>query len=229
MATADPPAPLIVAFYDPKHHAVDDEGRSLNTILDFSNTQLERYHDYIQVLFPLPERSPINRYAPIITKEIHDAFLARSELQEQLTRAFERMLRFYGFTVSQTGNSESTADYPDEERTKLLFQQSQTGGVTLDQGSDYEQRSRASWRKGFDHNHLRITRIIRCLRILGLQTLALAFYHALTTNESGKVSARTLHFWRRAAERPLYLAPEDDDDAPGVAWLRPNEDEEEES
>lgn len=216
-----PPISIIVGFYDPNFYAMDYENRSLNEILAFSNAQLEYYHDYIQILFPLPERSPVNPSAPLVTKETCAAFLTRPPLQQQLTRAFERMLRFYGFAVSKTEDVEDPQDYNDEDRAKLLYDQSQAGEVTLSWDPDFEQRSRLTWRKRFDHNHLRITRMIRCLRILGLKTLAAAFFHALTTScEDGEVSARTLSFWKRAAERPLHLAPEDNDDAPGISWLR---------
>ena len=80
----------------------------------------------------------------------------------------------------------------------------------------YERRTR------FDHNHLRITRIIRSLRVLGLEKAALAFHSALIANDfKRRVSDRTLIFWERAAKRPLHLAPEEgDEDAEGVKWLR---------
>lgn len=61
-----------------------------------------------------------------------------------------------------------------------------------------------------NHNHLRITRIIRCLRILGLDSEAIAFYNALSTITTGNnqiVSCRSTDYWRRAAERPVHWEP----------------------
>lgn len=50
--TTSPKAePFIVAFYG--SGARDDEGRDLEEILSFSDHALERYHDYIQVIFPV--------------------------------------------------------------------------------------------------------------------------------------------------------------------------------
>jgi len=100
-----------------------------------------------------------------------------------------RMLKFYGF-------------------------KSEEGGVAIDEGG-WGKVARNWWRK-FDHNHLRITRIIRSLRVLGLEKEAVAFYRALV-NASLKVGMgpgqTSLMFWRRAAKRPLQVAPEDDDEA----------------
>lgn len=68
-----------------------------------------------------------------------------------------------------------------------------------------------NWVSSFTHNHLRITRIIRSLRVLGLEAEATAFFEAvedvyLTT---GRIGGRSFMYWTRAIERPLYLAPED--------------------
>ena len=81
-------------------------------------------------------------------------------------------------------------------------------------GLNFEKASR-KWVTHFDHNHLRITRIIRCLRILGLEKEAEAFFQALGImfeEGGGKISKRSFMFWTRAARRPLWLAPEDEDD-----------------
>ena len=124
------------------------------------------------------------------------------------------MAEFYGFEVAST-----------------------TEGVVLSPKTNFAKIARGNWLTRFDHNHLRITRIIRyvtdplmkllsyaddcrCLRILGLESAAKAFFQALQDNASG-VSPRSLMYWRRAVERPLHLPPDDEDDnAPGISWLR---------
>ena len=45
------PQPFIIRFYG--EGARDEEGRDLEEILNFSDNALERYHDYIQVIFPV--------------------------------------------------------------------------------------------------------------------------------------------------------------------------------
>jgi hypothetical protein len=56
----------IVRFYDPDVQAKDALGRTQEQILAWSNSQLENSHNYIQMLFPLPEGSPYNWSAPVI-------------------------------------------------------------------------------------------------------------------------------------------------------------------
>lgn len=94
--------------------------------------------------------------------------------------------------------------------------------ATMQPSEDFKSRAGDSWLVGFDHNHLRITRIIRSLRVLGLEEEAKQFQRALVENDArGVVSSRSKAFWARAAERPLYLAPEvEDERAEGVVWLR---------
>ncbi|KXS94801.1 hypothetical protein AC578_4054 [Pseudocercospora eumusae] len=189
---------LIVRFYGPDK-AKDSEGRTLDSVLKFDNRALEYHHDYIQVLFPLPERSPINPEAPIITKAVRDAFAQDEFLRERLFTAFKRMADFYAFDV--TGSKDDPKFSPKAQNFKRL--------------------AGNSWLTSMDHNHLRITRIIRCLRILGLGPVAQGFYEALKQHEEGRVSRRSLMYWQRAAERPLYLPPEEsNEEATGIAWLR---------
>ena len=89
----------IIAFYGDE--AEDSQGRTLNEILQWPAHELEYCHDYIQILFPLPERSAINDPAPIVDKEVFQAFRARSDLRNRLKDSFQRMLWFYGFQLQK--------------------------------------------------------------------------------------------------------------------------------
>jgi hypothetical protein len=51
---------LIVRFYDPDVRAKDALGRQHDEILAWPDSKLESLHNYIQMLFPLPEGSPFN-------------------------------------------------------------------------------------------------------------------------------------------------------------------------
>ncbi|KAF1364513.1 hypothetical protein EJ07DRAFT_100101 [Lizonia empirigonia] len=240
----------IVRFYDPDVQAKDSRGRTQEQILAWNNSQLENSHNYIQMLFPLPEGSPYNWEAPVIDLEAMEAFRARSELRQRLRMSFKRMLTFYGFI---------TSIHPEESEEKQETEESHvppaTSGVdavahdtntltnTTETPSNLAERPKSSstsqaspfeylvvcgpnWRKAsrnwcvrFDHNHLRITRILRCLRVLGLQTECDAFFTALKdvyNDPSVSISERTMEFWTRAVERPLYIAPDNDE----VEWLK---------
>src|SRR4051812_9992096 len=83
----------IVAFYSGE---TDDQGRTLDEILRWSDDSLELTHDYIQWVFPTPMRSGVNPSAPLVTADTAAAFAKRPELRNGLARAFDRMLAFYG-------------------------------------------------------------------------------------------------------------------------------------
>ena len=249
----------IVHFYDPDVQAKDSIGRTQEHILSWSNSQLENSHNYIQVLFPLPEGSPYNWSAPVIDLETFKAFRARSELRQQLRKSFERMLTFYGFTNSiyskvdkqKTDNQVITTK--DEEQTNIVSDtpaataapitnapsqpsatetpevapetpksnsQSQPSGYYVVRGPNWHKMSR-NWCVRMDHNHLRITRILRCLRVLGCQKECDAFFAALKhvyDDPAIQIGPRSMDYWTRAVERPLYLPPDDNED--DCEWLR---------
>ena len=202
MASQSTPEPFIVRFYDPNIQAKDRRGRTRSSILAWSDDELEYHHDYIQLLFPLPEGSPFNPSAPVIDEATFNAFRSRLELQTQLRASLQRMLRFYGFQFAS-----ETADGGDSQTLQVV------------EGLNYPEASR-NWVRRFNHNHLRITRILRSLRVLGLENEALEFFKALKrVYEDGKIGQKSMMFWTRAIERPLYLAPEDDDDDGGCQFL----------
>ncbi len=179
-------------------------------MLAFSDRELEGYHDYIQWLFPLPEGSMFNIAAPTIDEATFKAFRSRPELRTELRSSFERILKFYGFSI------------PEEQEEGVELQILESANP---------RQAFSNWVMSFNHNHLRITRIIRSLRVLGLDTEAKAFHEALvrTASRTQRISAKSLMFWRRAAERPLWIAPEDEDDAhedDALQWLVELEDSE---
>ena len=202
MASQSTPEPFIVRFYDPNIQAKDRRGRTRSSILAWSDDELEYHHDYIQLLFPLPEGSPFNPSAPVIDEATFNAFRSRLELQTQLRASLQRMLHFYGFQFAS-----ETADGGNSQTLQVV------------EGSNYPEASR-NWVRRFNHNHLRITRILRSLRVLGLENEALEFFKALKrVYDGGKIGQKSMMFWTRAIERPLYLAPEDDDDDGGCQFL----------
>jgi hypothetical protein len=66
----------------------------------------------------------------------------------------------------------------------------------------------SGWRRKKDHNHLRVTRIIRCLTLAGMPGLALSFYHKvlLFIGPDGIVPHETIEYWKEALnEHPSWL------------------------
>src|SRR5947208_7865434 len=117
--------------------APDDRGRYLAEIQQWPDERLESVHDFIQWMFPLRERSGANPGAPTLDQKTIDEFRARPELQDNLRASFCRMLRFYGLGLEE-----------DVRR-----------------GANFEERA-GNWLSPWNHNHLRITRILKSLRIL---------------------------------------------------------------
>lgn len=196
--------PLLIRFFDPSIASLDSRGRTLATVLSSSDRQLEASHDYIQTLFPLPEGSMFNS-APLITPEIREAFLSQPQLRASLRNALERMLAFYGLQLNerQVPNSSSTKN-------------------EVTRGPNFTSNSK-NWVTRFNHNHLRITRILRSLRVLGLTSEAEALHDFLASDVdvTRLVSERSQMYWRRATHRELYLPPDEEDrNAEGIAWLR---------
>jgi len=165
----------IVAFYEGSGH--DERGRSLDDILKFNDTQLEHVHDFIQWLFPLSERSQANPDAPCLDDAAIERFRQSPQLRENMIRALDRMLAFYG--LARKG---------DDIMQTVQF------------------AKHDHWLTPGDHNHLRLTRIIKSLRLLGNEQWALALFDRLSAihdddRRSGRkrISDVTYVFWCDAA------------------------------
>ncbi|KAI5821233.1 hypothetical protein BZA77DRAFT_232955, partial [Pyronema omphalodes] len=221
----------LVAFY--LNQGPDHRYRRLVDIRNYSDQQLENIHDYIQWLFPLPEGSDFNPNAPLVTKEVAAAFRKDPKLREELRASFDMMMKTWGFLgISKAGGlkTEAMDSIPAAKKRKFIntplspsfpsdpprpsSAQLQMGRLTRITGPQAFLKKSRNWFVPRSHNHLRITRIIRCLRVLGLPREAEAFYQALI-NASAEVEVRgpsrdSLMYWRRAAKRPLWIQPSED-------------------
>ena len=171
----------IIGFYsgtEPNHR-----GLYLREIQQWTGERLEAIHDYIQWLFPLPEPSGFNAAAPVLTREEIQEFRASPDLQQNLRVSFYRMMKFYGL--------EARSDRQ----------------ITVARSPNFATKA-AGWLSPGNHNHLRITRILRCLTVLGLEAEANAFFNCLSEIYEGEqrkpmpaISEETMEYWRRAASR----------------------------
>jgi hypothetical protein len=101
-----------------------------------------------------------------------------AEMQGRLRDAFDRMLAFYGFALE---------------------------GDAVVEGPRFGAASR-NWLHAGNHNHLRLTRMLRSLRVLGLEQEAATLWAALralyereTAAGRRTITAETFAFWRQAA------------------------------
>jgi hypothetical protein len=77
----------------------DHAGRKLDQILAWNDGDLEHVHDYIQWLFPNRQASAFNSHAPLLTDDDVKHFRKVPFLIGEVTRAFERMCKFYKISI----------------------------------------------------------------------------------------------------------------------------------
>lgn len=165
----------IVDFY--LGAAPDSEGRKIEQIWSWDYSELEYVHDYIQWLFPLTDASNFNSKAPILTESDIEQFRASDKLKGQLLTSFKTMLGFYGLECIENDNS-----------------------IEIKLSDTFETRKQ-EWLQWGDHNHLRITRILKSLKLLGLEQYAQAFFRCLEqiyNVERGSIDPRSYQFWKHA-------------------------------
>lgn len=73
----------------------------------------------------------------------------------------------------------SPSPQPPSESQQVPAQALPRPACAVRPSAHFKRRARASWAASFDHNHLRITRILKSLRIFGLRAHAQAFFDAL--------------------------------------------------
>lgn len=148
------------------------EGRYLYDIWEFTFSELESYHDYIQWIFPLKEESLYNRTAPVIEDETK---YQTKEIKDNMLRTLDVMLHFYG--LRRCGNEIVKED-------------------------DFVNRKNC-WVTKSNHNFLRITRILKSLKMFGFEKEAQIFFDQLekiyqdNRNEIGK---KNFQYWKDAVE-----------------------------
>jgi Opioid growth factor receptor (OGFr) conserved region len=140
----------IVDFY--LGAAPDSEGRTIEQIWAWDYSELEYVHNYIQWLFPLTEASNFNYEAPILIELDIKQFWSSETLKKQLLTSFKIILGFYGLQCVENNNS-----------------------VSIGLAETFEIRKQ-EWLQWVDHNHLRITRILKSLKLLGLEQYAQATF-----------------------------------------------------
>ena len=135
----------------------DFKGRTLQDIWSFSDSEIERRHDFIQIVFPLNKPSQA---------VFHGYYLDNQDLVSQIK-----------------GNKEVTINILRSSRWFFSFLE-----------------RNMHWNAKLDHNQLRITRVIECLRLLVSDEEADNFYNNVLEliKDNNQVSKKTLNFWKNA-------------------------------
>ena len=136
---------------------------TINQIRGLDAKAMEGQDDYIQLLFPNVDPSPVNPKAPLLTPQMIWEVQQNPVMQQQLQSSLDQMLDFWGLT--RQGDS-----------------------IQVDPGKGGAHRK---WiLNNDDHNHRRLTRVIKCLMACGYESCAANL-------------ERTLQEQRRLAKVPL--------------------------
>lgn len=166
----------IILFYSDL--SADDRGRKIHEIWQWNYAKLEYTHDYIQWLFPLIAQSRFNRDAPTLTPEVIQTFRTSDELKQNLLKSLVLMLGFYGL--------------------KLLS--NDLNKIEIIKNDNYSERKR-EWINPSNHNYLRLTRILTCLKLLGLERYSQALFNCLSQiyqEEQSAIGSETYNYWKNA-------------------------------
>lgn len=151
----------------------DIEGRTLDSILNQNDRWLEATHNYIQWLFPLKESSMHNPRAPVLDENTVQNLRNDSIARQNALRVFDRMLSFYGL---------------------------RRDGEGVEKAENWEERQ-VNWVTPYNHNYLRITRILKFMSFMGFSHEVRGLFSQLTQiyqENSEKIGTSTYTFWRNA-------------------------------
>jgi len=162
----------IIGFYEGTHN--NQEGYSIDDIKEFTDEELEKVHTYIQWIFPLPEKSKAVPGSPVLRQSDIDEFNNRSDLQKKMKTMFYIMLDFYGLNV-----------FDNKVRTSF----------------ENWHHKYPMWLTSRNHNFLRLSRMIRSMKLLGLKNDAQMLYDFLCIlyeNNENIIGPVTKQFWDEA-------------------------------
>jgi len=159
-----------------------NKGNYVTEMLYWSNDQWEECHDHIQWCFPTKEQSKFNLNCPLLTDT--EVSLFKEYKQEK-----------NHFVVSNfVAISKRFLEFLHIEYKKI-------GGFWDDWSFDFKEQKLPEHLADFNHNYLRITRFITCLRYFGYSAEAEEVMECLTDYLGCQHSS--YEFWVKAAYGPL--------------------------
>lgn len=151
-----------------------------------SDKKLESYHDYIQVVFPNLEQSGYANQDLYLNKnlekwkELMQDEELRLKIQKNLKLNLIRILKFFGFEVTLDENSEITKLVAKKD--SVVF-------------------------KPWNHNSLRLTRVLKCLKIFGLDNEYNLIINSISSNneimtkiQKNSTLKESYEYWIKAKE-----------------------------
>mmetsp|Transcript_115111 Transcript_115111/g.245984 ORF Transcript_115111/g.245984 Transcript_115111/m.245984 type:complete len:217 (+) Transcript_115111:2-652(+) len=165
-------------FY--RGEGADSSGRTLEEIWKWDDEELEHVHDWVQWVFPSDEESMFNPFAPEFPPELQEKVKKDVKIMANLRKSFDVYLAFMGF------------HYDEEKRI-------------VERTDAFEIKAR-NWLQvmfGPNHNWLRLSRVLNCMRLVGETDRKDALYMALErVYVEGRIPSRfsvTLEYWQKYA------------------------------
>lgn len=168
-------ASALIDFYQDSGEPYDWE----DIIYNWGDAELEGTKDYIQWLFPLDKPSKFNEAAPLLTAEDIAEFNEDVDLMDRLETSLRKFLEFLGLSLVNFG-----------------------GNWIVVKSSTFSSRRVVIWNT-FNHNWMRITRILKSLKLLGRDDLANSFFSCLQQlrdREGIAASGDSFGYWQRAVK-----------------------------
>lgn len=151
----------------------DSEGRKITDIWSQSDEWWDAQHDFIQWVFPTDKPSHFNNNAPVLKPVDIEALTKDRFALAALRFTFARFLNFLGL------------EFDD---------------VDVKKASNFEKKKNAFWIEP-NHNWLRITRVLECLKLMKLDFEAERFMECLEElHTEGAGSETSFDYWKKAAE-----------------------------
>jgi len=165
----------------------DAEDRTLDQILAFDDQLWNCCHNHMQWVFPTEEPSKFNEDAPLLDEQAQLVFKTDCAIQHNLRRTLHRWLIFLGLDAA---DGDIVAGQP----------------IRVRKAPNFDKRILSCWRGPSNHNWRRISRVLRCLDLTGLQQEKQAFFDCLleiVAEHPGMIDDDTVRLWHdRAGIRP---------------------------
>lgn len=161
----------------------DIECRTLSQIIAWDDTLMEVCHDYIQWLFPTDEASHFNSDAPLLSEELQRVFSEDAEIRANFKRGLGRFLKFLGLN--------------------FLDAAEHGGAMRVAKADNFQRRMRMCWHGPNNHNWRRMSRVLRCLRLIDMRKEQCAFFACLESiilEFPGMIQDDALIHWRNEVE-----------------------------
>lgn len=175
----------------------DRHGRTYNQIIRYNDLQLENDHSYIQWVFPTETQSEYNALAPVMSREQAKKLADIGLVKENLHRMFMRMLLFYG--VQLMSNIE--LEEKEEDTIVVVTKGRRTSWV-------FHKARIEEWLQNENHNLLRISRILECLRLFERETDHKLLCKIVNSLVEYKPEIKTWSCWEYWTDYMVYEMPE---------------------